>query len=68
MGLPRPREGDELLVVCKLGVAGARERENLVLPQLQVMVQCSPQDKLTMVRHLKEIGEVNQLPPHGPTT
>jgi magnesium-transporting ATPase (P-type) len=30
----------------------------------QVMARCSPQDKLTMVRRLKEMGEVCTLPPH----
>ena len=33
-------------------------RYHAVLPQLQVMARCSPQDKLTMVRRLKEMGEV----------
>ena len=34
------------------------EQQRDVLKTMQVMARCSPQDKLTMVRRLKEMGEV----------
>ena len=33
---------------------------------VQVMARCSPQDKLTLVRRLKEMGEVGPEPPPPP--
>ena len=49
----------------KFALRGSGEylRDHVALPQLQVMARCSPQDKLTMVRRLKEMGEVCSLPP-----
>jgi Ca2+-transporting ATPase len=38
------------------------EGQREVLKTMQVMARCSPQDKLTMVRRLKEMGEVTPLP------
>ena len=34
------------------------EEQREILKTMQVMARCSPQDKLTMVRRLKEMGEV----------
>mmetsp|Transcript_52987 Transcript_52987/g.139674 ORF Transcript_52987/g.139674 Transcript_52987/m.139674 type:complete len:110 (-) Transcript_52987:1229-1558(-) len=35
------------------------EEQKETLKTMQVMARCSPQDKLTMVRRLKEMGEVS---------
>ena len=39
------------------------EQQRDILKTMQVMARCSPQDKLTMVRRLKEMGEVQLLFP-----
>jgi Ca2+-transporting ATPase len=47
------------------------EQQREILKTMQVMARCSPQDKLTMVRRLKEMGEVRFsyiLAPHQALT
>jgi Ca2+-transporting ATPase len=39
---------------CKM----SPEEQRSILKTMQVMARCSPQDKLAMVRRLKEMGEV----------
>ena len=38
------------------------EQQRDILKTMQVMARCSPQDKLTMVRRLKEMGDVRSSP------
>ena len=44
------------------------EQQRDILKTMQVMARCSPQDKLTMVRRLKEMGEVVSPPAIYPSS